>query len=382
MSMSSSEQPRPPKLLDQVAAKTRLLHYSIRTEQAYVDWVKRYILFHNKRHPKDMGAAEIESFLTDLAVRGQVSASTQNQAFSALLFLYQKVLGIELGNINAMRAQRPERLPVVLAVEEVRQILAELDGIDLLMVEMLYGTGMRVLECCRLRIKDVDFARKQIIVRDGKGEKDRAVPLPVRLQTRLREQLERVRKQHARDVKAGHGRVWLPYALTVKFPNAARELGWQYLFPSSRLSADPRASQPEGQSPPEGPTPHPRPLSPEGRGEKKGEPGASATGEGRGKAKATPVADAPGSPNPLMRHHRHESLLQKRVNAAVKQAGITKKVSCHTFRHSFATHLLEAGADIRTVQELLGHSDVSTTMIYTHVLQRGACGVQSPLDRL
>jgi len=330
-------------LLDQVAAKMRLLHYSKRTEGAYVDWIKRYILFHNKRHPREMGAAEIESFLTDLAVVRNVSASTQNQAFSALLFLYQKFLEIELPKLNALRARRPEHLPVVLSIEEVRSILKELDGIDLLMAEILYGAGLRILECCRLRVKDVDFARKQMVVREGKGDKDRVVPLPVRVEDRLREQVVQVRRIHERDVRAGHGRVWLPYALKEKYPNANRELGWQYLFPSSRLSVDPRAE--------EGPPP----------------PGTLVRSGGEGER---------------MRHHRHENLLQKRVKAAVLAARLTKKVSCHTFRHSFATHLLEAGYDIRTVQELLGHADVSTTMIYTHVLQRGAGGVQSPLDRL
>jgi integron integrase len=249
------------------------------------------------------------------------------------LFLYQKILEIELPRLNALRARRPERLPVVLAVDEIRTILAELDGIDLLMAEILYGAGLRLLECCRLRVKDVDFARKQIVVREGKGDKDRIVPLPSRVEARLREQVALVRRLHERDLRAGHGRVWLPYALKEKYPRADRELGWQYLFPSSRLSVDPRAGEAESE-------PIPR------------------------------------------RHHRNENLLQKRVKRAVLAARITKKVSCHTLRHSFATHLLEAGHDIRTVQELLGHADVSTTMIYTHVLQRGAGGVQSPLDRL
>jgi len=319
----------PPRLLDQVAAKARMLHYSIRTEQAYIDWIRRFILFHNKKHPREMGAPEIEAFLSHLASERNVTASTQNQAFAALLFLYQKVLQIELPRIHALRAQRPERLPVVLSVEEVRSLLAALDGIDRLMAELLYGAGLRLLECCRLRIKDVDFDRRQLIVREGKGDKDRAVPLPERTIPSLRQQIERVQKLHRRDLSQGNGRVWLPNALSVKFPGADRELRWQYLFPSSRLSVDPR-----------------------------------------------------GTDGILRRHHRHESLLQKRIHQAALTVGLTKKVSCHTLRHSFATHLLEAGHDIRTVQELLGHADVSTTMIYTHVLQRGACGVQSPLDRL
>lgn len=236
---------QPPKLLDQLAAKTRLLHYSKRTEAAYVDWAKRFILFHNKRHPREMGAAEIEAFLTHLAVERNVAASTQNQAFAAILFLYQKVLEIELPTIDALRAKRPERLPVVLSVEEVRRVLARLDGIDLLQAELLYGTGMRILECCRLRVKDVDFERKQIIVREAKGDKDRAVPLPERVERRLSEQVECAKEIHTRDLAAGHGRVWLPYALREKYPNADREFGWQYLFPSARLSVDPRGNQDE-----------------------------------------------------------------------------------------------------------------------------------------
>jgi integron integrase len=333
---------RPPRLLDQVATKMRFLHYSIRTERAYVDWIRRYILFHNKRHPSEMGAAEIEAFLTHLAVEGKVTASTQNQAFSAILFLYQKVLGAELPNISALRARRPERLPVVLSVGEIRAIFSELDGIDLLMAELLYGTGMRLLECCRLRVKDVDLERNQIIVREGKGDKDRAVPLPSRADRRLRDQIEHVRRLHRDDLKAGYGRVWLPHALKVKYGHADRELAWQYLFPANGLSTNPRPDDDV----------------------------------------AVPKRNIQSAAPEKMRHHRHENSLQKRVKAAVRAAGITKNASCHTFRHSFATHLLEAGSDIRTVQVLLGHADVSTTMIYTHVLQRGASGVQSPLDRL
>ena len=325
----SSPQGKPPKLLDQLAAKARMLHYSRRTESAYVDWNRRFILFHNKRHPREMGAAEIEAFLTHLAVDGQVAASTQNQAFSAILFLYQKVLEIKLPSLHALRAKRPTRLPVVLSVDEVRAVLGEIDGIDKLMVELLYGSGLRILECCRLRVKDVDFARRQIVVREGKGGKDRVVPLPGRVEERLREQVGRVKVIHERDVRAGHGRVRLPEAFARKSAEAERELGWQFVFPSSRLSEDPRA----------------------GDGVKR-------------------------------RHHRHENLLQKRVKAGVRALKMTKRASCHTFRHSFATHLLEAGADIRTVQELLGHADVRTTMVYTHVMARGASGVTSPLDRL
>jgi integron integrase len=325
----NSQGPGQPKLLDRLRAKLRLMHYSIRTEEAYADWVRRFILFHNKRHPKDMGPGEIEAFLSHLAVEGKVAASTQNQAFSALLFLYSKVLEIELPRLDACRAKRPERIPVVLSPEEVRGVLGRMKGTPRFQAELLYGSGVRLLECLRLRLKDVDFERGQLIVRDGKGEKDRAVPLPKRLEGRLREQIKRVRRLHANDLAAGHGRVWLPGALARKSPEADREVGWQYLFPSSRLSVDPRAND-----------------------------------------------------GVLRRHHQHENGLQKRVKQAAIEAGLLKKVSCHTFRHSFATHLLEGGADIRTVQQLLGHADVSTTMIYTHVLQRGACGVVSPLDRL
>jgi integron integrase len=253
-----------------------------------------------------MGARQVEQFLTHLAVERHVSASTQTQALSAILFLYQKVLEIELASIDALRAKRPKRLPVVLAVDEVRAIFAELDGIDLVMAELLYGTGMRILECCRLRVKDIDFARRQVIIREAKGDRDRAVPLPTRVAPRLQEQVERVSRQHAKDLRAGHGRVWLPHALREKYPSANRELGWQYLFPSGRLTCDLRATN---------------------------------AAERRER----------------MRHHRNENLLQKRVKRAVHAAGIHKRVSCHTLRHSFATHLLEDGQDIRTIQTLLGH---------------------------
>ena len=331
MSASPENAPivRPPKLLDRVRAKTRLLHYSKRTEDAYADWITRFILFHGKRHPAEMGAAEIEAFLTHIAVERHLAASTQNQAFSAILFLYRKVLDIELPKVDFLRAQKPERLPTVLAVDEVRAVLDRMAGTHRLLVELMYGSGLRILECCRLRVKDLDFARHQISVRDGKGEKDRVVPLPRRCEPALRLQLSDAKALHGRDLAAGHGRVWLPYAYAAKWPGADREFGWQYLVPSSKLSADPRS------------------------------------GDGL-----------------LRRHHIHENTVQKEVKKAALACGLTKRVSCHTFRHSFATHLLEGGADIRTVQELLGHADVSTTMIYTHVLQRGPGGVVSPLDRL
>ena len=319
-----------PRLLDQVRRAMRVAHYAIRTEEAYVDWIRRFILYHNKRHPSEMGAAEITEFLTHLAVEGKVAASTQNQALSGLLYLYQQVLKIELPLINAVRATAPVRLPVVLSVMEVRRLLAAVpDGTYRLMIELMYGSGLRLLESCRLRVKDIDFERQQILVREGKGDKDRAVPLPERLSDRLQKQIDSSSQLHRRDLDEGNGRVWLPHALAEKYPNAERELIWQYVFPSVRLSLDPRVDD--------------------------------------GK---------------LRRHHVHETSVQKVMRDAVLKSGIVKKASCHTLRHSFATHLLESGADIRTVQELLGHADVSTTMIYTHVLQRGACGVRSPLDRL
>jgi integron integrase len=341
--------PGKPKLLDQVRAKLRLLHYAKRTEEAYVDWIRRYIVFHGVRHPCEMGVREVEAFLSHLAVAGKVAASTQNQALSALLFLYRQVIEVELPLVSAVRAKRGDRLPVVLSVAEVRRVISMIPpGVNRLMVELIYGTGMRILECCRLRVKDIDFERQQIIVREGKRDKDRAVPLPERVIEPLRTQVEWVGRLHEQDLAEGHGRVWLPYALAEKFPAADRELAWQYLFPSNRLSADPRSE--------------------------------SRVREDGFRSLKGPATRA--SEQLLRRHHVDESNLQKAVRGAVRRAGLKKKVSCHTFRHSFATHLLEAGSDIRTVQELLGHADVSTTMIYAHVLQRGACAVQSPLDRL
>ncbi len=335
MTTSNSPDRLPPNLLDQLQAKCRLLQYSIRTEEAYMGWSAEFILFHTNRHPKEMGGPEIEAFLTHLATERKLAASTQNQALSAILFLYRHVLQIELPKIDAMRAKRPEQLPVVLSVDEVRTILDRMTGIHRLLAEMLYGSGLRILECCRLRVKDLDFGRHQILVRDSNGEKDRTVPLPRRLEERLRGVVAHRKALHVQDLAAGYGHVWLPKALSVKFPNATREFGWQYLFASARLSENLREDQ-----------------------ERTVDTGV------------------------LMRNHLHENTLQKEVKKAVTACGFTKQVSCHTFRHSFATHLLEGGADIRTVQELLGHSDVSTTMIYTHVLQRRACGVVSPLDRL
>lgn len=317
-----------PKLLDQVRGKIRLKHYSIRTEQAYVDWIKRFILHFDKRHPGELGAAEVEAFLTHLAVVGNVAASTQNQARSALLFLYKEVLGSELPWLdNVENAKRPQRLPVVLTQEEVVKILSRLEGTHHLVVSLLYGTGMRILEALRLRVQDIDFARKEILIRDGKGFKDRVTMLPKTLELPLKTHLERVKKLHEQDLASGYGAVYLPDALAKKYPYAARDWAWQYVFPSGKLSVDPRSDD-----------------------------------------------------GVVRRHHVQDQAVQRAVRQAVVDAGIAKPATPHTFRHSFATHLLESGYDIRTVQELLGHSDVSTTMIYTHVLNKGGRGVNSPLD--
>jgi integron integrase len=325
--------------MDQVSDAIRTKHYSGRTEQTYKDWIKRYILFHNKRHPKDMGAAEIQAFITHLATEKNVAASTQNQALSAILFLYRQVLQTEIDPpSDIIRAQKSKTLPVVLTPQEARAVISKMSGVPQLMAKILYGSGLRLMECVRLRIKDIDFDNRVITVRDGKGEDDRATILPDSLIPALRQQIQTVQRIHQTDIGDGFGEVYLPYALARKYPNAARETAWQYLFPASSLSLDPRT-----------------PPSPTGRG---------AGGEGK----------------TFMRHHADASLLQKAVRAAAKAAGVQKHVTPHTFRHSFATHLLQNGYDIRTIQELLGHKDVKTTMIYTHVLQRGGLAVKSPLD--
>lgn len=315
-------------LLERMTAEIRRRKYSIRTEQAYESWVCRFILFCGNRDPEKIGADRIRAFLEDLAVRGNVSASTQSQALSAIVFLYKQVLGRSLDELGDFtRAKRPKRLPVVLERGEVARLLSGIEGTQHLMAALLYGTGMRLMECVRLRVQDVDFEYHQIVVRDGKGQKDRVVPLPARLEQPLRSHLQTVRERHEEDLAQGHGEVFLPDALARKWPKAPKEWIWQYVFPSGRLSVDPRSGK-------------------------------------------------------TRRHHVHENGLQKAVKAAAQRAGISKKVNCHSLRHSFATHLLESGYDIRTVQELLGHADVSTTMIYTHVLNRGGKGVLSPLDGL
>lgn len=319
-------EPPKPKLLDQLREIIRLKHYSIRTEQSYVDWAKRYILFHGKKHPKDMGAKEISAFLTHLAVDKNVSASTQNQALNALIFLYKELLKISVGDIGEVaRAKRPIRRPVVMSRDEVKRVTDKMTGLQRLMAELLYGTGMRLMEGVRLRVKDIDFDLNQIIVRDGKGAKDRVTMLPQKLRPPLERHLSEVKAIHDRDLAAGNGHVYLPYALAEKYPNADKEWGWQYVFPARSISKDPRSGR-------------------------------------------------------VGRHHLHETALQSAMKNAVRAAGLTKPASVHTLRHSFATHLLEAGYDIRTVQELLGHKDVSTTMIYTHVLKQGAGAVRSPVD--
>jgi integron integrase len=303
-------------------------HYSRRTESTYVHWIRRFIVFHHKKHPNAMGAAEITAFLSWLATSQHVSASTQNQALSALLFLYRHVLQVDIGPIEpVVRGKVPHRIPVVLTPAEVSQVLGQLTGVMWLIVALLYGAGLRLQECLELRVKDLDFDRHEITVRRGKGQKDRRTMLPGGIEERLRGQLRAVKRQHEQDLTDGFGRVVLPFALDRKYPNAATAWEWQFVFPAGRICRDPRWGPPS-------------------------------------------------------RFHLHESAVQRAVGAAAQQAGLTKQIGCHTFRHSFATELLRSGYDIRTVQELLGHADVTTTMVYTHVLNRGGLGVRSPFDRL
>lgn len=314
------------KLLNELTDAIRARHYSIRTEQAYGKWVKNFILFHNKKHPAEMGEKEISEYLTFLAVKRKVAASTQNQALSAILFLYKHILQREISWLDdVIKAKKPKKLPLVFTKEEAKKVLLQLDGTKWIMAGLLYGSGLRLMECIRLRVKDVDFNYKQIKVRDGKGQKDRVTLLPQTLIEPLARHLEKVEALHNRDKSEGFGDVYLPFALARKYPTAAREFCWQYVFPASKLSVDPRSGK-------------------------------------------------------TRRHHVDESVLQNAVKQAIRTSGINKPGSCHTLRHSFATHLLENGYDIRTVQELLGHKDVRTTMIYTHVLNRGPLSVRSPID--
>jgi integron integrase len=317
-----------PKLLDLLRQALRSRHYSRRTEQTYCHWVKRFIYFHKVRHPAEMGEPEINAFLTYLAIKEHVSASTQNQALSALLFLYRYVLSREIGDLGeVIRARKPKRMPVVMSREEVKAVLSNLSGDKWLMASLMYGIGLRLMECLRLRVQDIDFARNEILVRDGKGAKDRITMLPESLKIPLQEHLKKVKTIHERDLADGWGRVLMPEALDRKYPNAPKEWRWQWVFPQENRWKNTKTGQ-----------------------------------EGR--------------------HHVHESIIQKAVTGAVRKAGLAERATCHTFRHSFATQLLEGGYDIRTVQELLGHKDVKTTMIYTHVLNRGGKGVKSPVDEL
>ncbi len=320
--------PPPPRLLDQIRERIRYKHYSIRTERAYVDWARRFILFHGKRHPREMGAAEVESFLTYLANERNVAASTHQQALAALLFLYGEVLNVELPWLGEIgRPKKPKRLPVVLTEDEVRRLFVHLPREHRLMGRMIYGAGLRLMECIRLRVKDIDVARGELMVRSGKGAKDRITMLPRTVHADLHEQMTLARTLYDQDRAAARHGVELPHALAVKYPNAHTNWTWFWVFPARSLSTDPRSGI-------------------------------------------------------VRRHHLPEQTFQRAIARAVARAEIAKPATTHTLRHSFATHLLEAGYDIRTVQELLGHSDVSTTMVYTHVLNRGGKGVVSPLDRL
>lgn len=315
------------KLLDRLRHSIRVRHLSRRAEKAYVHWVRRFLHFHGLRHPEQMGAAEVESFLTYLAVQRNVSASTQNQTFSALLYLYRHVLTVELGDVDALRAKRPRHRPLVLTRSEVSKLLSELDGVPQIVALLLYGSGLRLMEALRLRVQDVELQHDRLLVRRPKGGRDRPALLPRAVLEPLRDQIDRARELHRIDLDAGFGEAVLPFALGRKYPQAGRSFGWQFLFPSTRRSRDPRGGW-------------------------------------------------------ISRHHLDPSTVRRPLKAAVRRLGLDGRVSCHTLRHSFATHLLESGTDIRTVQELLGHKSVETTMIYTHVLNRSGLGVVSPADAL
>jgi integron integrase len=317
-----------PRLLDQVRQRIRTKHYSIRTEESYLNWIRKYIFYHNKRHPKEMGANEINEFLSSLAVKENVSASTQNQALCAIIFLYREILKIEIGEIKGIIwAKKPKRIPVVFTSKEIKEIFKHLAGPKWIMANLLYGSGLRILECLRLRIQDIDFGYKQITVRDAKGSQDRITMLPEIVISPLKEHLQKVKELHEEDLKNGYGTVYLPYAIERKYSKAIYEWNWQYFFPSKNLSIDPRSGRKQ-------------------------------------------------------RHHIGEMVLSRAIKEAIRRAGITKRGSAHSLRHSFATHLLESGYDIRTVQELLGHKNVETTMIYTHVMNKGGKGVKSPADNI
>ncbi len=319
--------PRSP-LLASLVEQMRLRHFSARTIETYVSWVVRYIKFHHKRHPRELGREHVQDFLSVLAIEANVSASTQNQALAAIVFLYRDVLNLPIEDGERLaRPKRPVRLPVVLTRDEVRRLIGEMDGAPQLAAMLLYGAGMRLLECLELRVKDIDFSGTQILIRGGKGDKDRLTMLPTAAVTRLREHLDDVRVTHAHDLRRGGGRVDVPGALARKYPKASTEFRWQWVFPATRTYIDVVTRE-------------------------------------------------------LRRHHLHPTVIQRAVADAVREAGLMKRATCHTFRHSFATHLIEDGYDIRTVQELLGHSDVRTTMIYTHVLNKGGRGVRSPIDSL
>ena len=328
--MNGQEQSNDKKILDEVREVMRLHHYSIHTERSYCEWIRRFVLYHRMRSRADLagGESKIEAFLTHLAVDGQVASATQNQAMNALVFLYKKVLQQPLDqSINAVRADRKINVPVVLTREEVSRVIALMHGVPQMIVKLLYGSGLRIMEAVRLRVQDVDFAMKSVTVRSGKGDKDRVTTFPASMIPLLQNHLQKVKIVHDQDLAQGHGAVYLPYALERKYPGAARDWGWQYAFPARDVSIDPRSSV-------------------------------------------------------VRRHHVEPNVVNKAIKAATSRAGIVKRVSAHTFRHSFATHLLQRGTDIRTIQELLGHNDVSTTMIYTHILQQGGQGVPSPLDDL